>query len=392
MVLCVDDEVRVVESLALSLRRDYQVHTALGGEEGLQKLKDLGSVAVVVSDMRMPGMDGATFLKKVMRTYPQISRILLTGEPGRDAAVNAVNEGQIFRFLTKPCAPDQLKSAIDDAVIQHRLVHAERSILQETLVGCIQALIDVLAITNPVAFGRASRVKRMAMSLAAELGCSGFWQLEAAAMLSQLGYLSLPVELVEKLYYGERLTPEERVLADGVPKVANKLLDHIPRLEPVLQILSAVQASNEELRALGDGTIGLGARLLALVLDYDSLVTQGQGSEVAVKTVRGNSSRYGEPLVEKFAKLLGATSGASEVREMPLRLVKPGMTMQNDLRTHMGTLLVPRGFEITATFLQRLHNFGAGILAEKVKVLVPANSIQRYDDTEVAGSGPQTGS
>jgi response regulator RpfG family c-di-GMP phosphodiesterase len=372
LILCVDDEVRVVESLALSLRKDYRVHTALGGEEGLQKLKELRGVAVVVSDMRMPGMDGATFLKRVLRMYPDASRILLTGEPGRDAAVMAVNEGQIFRFLTKPCPPEQLKAAIDAAVGQYRLINAERSILQETLIGCIQALIDVLAITNPVAFGRASRVKRQAMNLANELGCTGFWQLEAAAMLSQLGYLSLPVELVEKLYYGERLTPEERVLADGVPLVANKLLDHIPRLEPVVQILGAINASNEALRALGDGTIGLGARLLSLVLDFDTLVTQGHSSDVAMQTVRGKAARYGEPLIEKFGKLIGAAAGANEMREMPLRLVQPGMTIMDDIRTHMGTLLVPRGFEITETFLQRLHNFGASILAEKVKVLVPA--------------------
>jgi CheY-like chemotaxis protein len=377
IVLCVDDEPRVVESLALALRKSYEVHTAASGDEGLHKLNELPGIAVVVSDMRMPGMDGATFLKRVMRAHPDISRILLTGDPGRDAAVLAVNEAQIFRFLTKPCAPDQLKAAIDAAVIQHRLIHAERSILQETLIGCIQALIDVLAITNPVAFGRASRIRRQAISFAAELGCGNFWQLDAASMLSQLGYLSLPVELVEKLYYGERLTPEEQVLADAVPSVANKLLEHIPRLEPVLQILSALKASDADLRALGDGTVGLGARILSLVLNYDSIVTQGHSCDVAMQTVRGNAARYGESLLEKFAQLTGGSSGASEIHEMPLRLVQPGMTIMEDLRTHTGTLLVPRGFEITPTFLERLHNFGASILAEKVKVLVRLQEVHQ---------------
>ncbi|WP_157995350.1 HD domain-containing phosphohydrolase [Peristeroidobacter soli] len=372
IVLCVDDEARVVESLALSLRKAYEVHTAASGEEGLRKLKELPGVAVVVSDMRMPAMDGATFLKRVMRAQPDVSRILLTGDPGRDAAVLAVNEGQIFRFLTKPCPPDQLKAAIDAAVMQHRLMHAERSILQETLIGCIRALIDVLAITNPVAFGRASRVRRQAMSFAAELGCPDFWQLDAASMLSQLGYLSLPVELVEKLYYGERLTSEEQALADAVPHVASKLLGHIPRLEPVLQILAALNASDAELRVLGEGTIGLGARILALVLDHDSLVAQGHGCDVAMQAVRSRAARYGESLIERFAAFLGAASGSREIHELPLRLVQPGMTLMEDLRTQMGTLLVPRGFEITPTFLERLRNFGSGMLAEKIKVLVPA--------------------
>ena len=372
VVLCVDDEARVVDSLALALRKDYEVHTALSGEAGLQKLKELRGVAVVVSDMRMPAMDGATFLKRVMRTNPDVSRILLTGETGRDAAVLAINEGQIFRFLTKPCPPDQLRTAIDAAVIQYRLVNAERAILQETVIGCIQVLIDVQAITNPVVFARASRVKRLAMNFATELGCSGYWQLEAAAMLSQLGYLSLPIELVEKMYYGERLTPEESLLVQSAPEVSSKLLGHIPRLEPVLQILAALQATDQALRVLGDGTIGLGARILALVLDYDSLVTQGHSADVAMQSLRAKAARYGDTLIEKFATQVGAASTTSEIREMQLRLVKAGMTIMSDVRTHMGTLLIARGFEVTESFLVRVQNFGDGILDERVKVLQPA--------------------
>lgn len=371
-ILCVDDEARVVEGLFLHLRRDFNVHTALSGEDGLRILKEVSGMAVVISDMRMPGMDGATFLKRVMRSYPEVTRILLTGEPGRDAAVMAVNEGQIFRFLTKPCAPDKLKAAVEAGVMQHRLVCAERVLLQETLVGCIQALIDVLAITNPVAFGRARRINRLAMQFAGSLGCEGYWQLEAAAMLSQIGYLSLPVELVEKLYYGERLTQDEQVLASGVPQVANKLLDHIPRLEPVLQILAAITYSDQQLRHLGEGTIGLGASILSMVLDYDTLVSQGHASDVAIQTLRSKAARYGDGLLEKFATLLGAASGMNEQRQMPLKMVQPGMIILQDLRTSMGTLLVPRGFEVSEPFLQRLSNFGSALLDEKIEVLIPA--------------------
>ena len=112
-VLCVDDEPRVLEGLALHLRKEYEVHSASSGEDALKKLRELKRVNVIVSDMRMPGMDGATLLAQVMVLYPDITRILLTGEPGRDAAVSAVNRGNIFRFLTKPCAPDQLRNAVD---------------------------------------------------------------------------------------------------------------------------------------------------------------------------------------------------------------------------------------------------------------------------------------
>jgi response regulator RpfG family c-di-GMP phosphodiesterase len=376
-VLCVDDEARVLEGLVLHLRKDYEVLTASSGEQALQKLRETGGVAVVVSDMRMPGMDGATLLQQVRQSFSAATRILLTGDAGRDAAVNAVNKGQIFRFLTKPCAPADLRAAIEAGVMQHRLVNAERAVLQETLLGCIEAMIDVLAITNPVAFGRAVRVKRLAVELAERLEHTGFWQLSAAAMLSQIGYISLPVEMVEKLYYGERLTPEEKVLASAVPQVAGRLLEHIPRLEPVIQVLAALEATDEQVARLGDGTIGTAARILGLVLAYDQLITQGRTSTEAVQTLRPASARFSASLIETLAQHVGAPAVEGEIREMPLRQVTAGMTIMQDIRTSLGTLLVPKGFEVTHTFRERISNFGPDLLAERVKVLVGVQSHER---------------
>ena len=303
-VLCVDDEPRVVDGLALHLRRDYQVLTAGGGHSALELLKEKGAPAVIVSDMRMPGMDGAVLLKHVKHLYPETTRILLTGETGRDAAISAVNEGQIFRFLTKPCPPEQLRSAIDAGVMHHRLQRAERVLLQETLIGCIKALVDILAITNPVAFGRATRVKRLATDLAATLGKHGFWQLEAAAMLSQIGYISLPVELVEKLYYAKRLTPEERILADGAPQVAQKLLGRIPRLEPVLQILAA---RSRQPRAAG--RIGqIGRRYSSFGARLRCAYCPGPERRAALSAVRAQPGRFDNKLVENLESMVGLAS------------------------------------------------------------------------------------
>ncbi len=367
-ILCVDDEPRVVDSLAVHLRRDYQVLAANGGNSALQILKEKGAPAVIVSDMRMPGMDGATLLKHVRQLYPETTRILLTGEPGRDAAISAVNEGQIFRFLTKPCPPDQLRSAIDAGVVHHRLLIAEKVLLQQTLIGCIKALVDILAITNPVAFGRSTRVKRLATDLAASMGHAGFWQLEAAAMLSQIGYISLPIELVEKLYYGKRLTPEERVLADGAPSVAQKLLGRIPRLEPVMEILAASRQSKLE---LPDGLVRLGASMLSLVLEYDAQIVQGHSANVALSSLRAQSGRFDHKLLENLESLVGLAAGTPEVKEVAVGRLTPGMVFMDDLYTQVGTLLVPKGFEVTETFLERARNFGPGILQEKVRVLAP---------------------
>src|SRR6202051_921327 len=365
-VLCVDDEPRVVDGLALHLRRDYQVRTANGANNALQLLKEHGAPAVIVSDMRMPGMDGATFLKHVKHLHPETTRILLTGDPGRDVAIAAVNEGQIFRYLTKPCAPDQLRAAIEAGVIHHRLLIAEKVLLQETLIGCIRALIDILAITNPVAFGRATRVKRLAADLAAAIGTLGFWQLEAAAMLSQIGYISRPTELVEKLYYGKRLTPDERVLADGAPQVAQKLLGRIPRLEPVMEILTDSQQAKSD---VPEGWIKLGAGILRLVLEYDAQIAQGRPIPEAIASIRAQAARHDGKLIERLEFLVGASVSAQQQSEVAVGDVIPGMVFVDDLRTQVGTLLVPKGFEVTETFLERMRNFGPGILQERVRVM-----------------------
>jgi len=215
-------------------------------------------------------------------------------------------------------------------------------------------------------------VKRLAMEFADSLGCTDYWQLEASAMLSQIGYLSLPPQLVEKLYYGENLTPEEKTLASGVPEVAMALLENIPRLDPVIQILAGLRWNDEAVARLGDGTIGLGVRILDLVLEYDTLVTQGHSMDVAVQTLRRKSQRYTENLVEQFGKHLGAGSSRNEARVMPLKAVQPGMMIMQDVRTTLGTLLVPRGFEVTSLFIERSRNFGEELLEEEVKVMIPA--------------------
>jgi response regulator RpfG family c-di-GMP phosphodiesterase len=366
-VLCVDDEPHVLESLTLNLRRHFLISTAHSAAGALDLLATGITPAVVISDMRMPEMDGAALLKRISQLYPETTRILLTGEPSRDAAAAAINEGQIFRFLTKPCPSEEVRVAVEAGVIHHKMLTAEKRLMQETLLGCINALIDVLSMTNPVAFGRTNRVKRMATELSAALGVEGFWQLEAAAMLSQIGYISLPAELVEKLYYGQKLTPEETALSAGAPKVARTLLARIPRIEAVVQILASSQEQPGD--SVAGGVLKQGADILRLVLAYDALVVAGNSVNVAIQTLRDRKPAYGEGLLDTFAQVMGARAGRQEVREILVAALMPGMIILDDLRTVVGTLLVPKGFEVSETFLQRTRNFDATLLQFKVRVM-----------------------
>ena len=119
-VLFVDDEPLVLDALRRMLHDKFHIYTANSGEKGLASVEQNGPFAVVISDMRMPGMNGAEFLAHIRKDAPDTVRMLLTGFTDLDAAIAAVNEGNIFKFLTKPCRKDALVSAIDLGLAQYR--------------------------------------------------------------------------------------------------------------------------------------------------------------------------------------------------------------------------------------------------------------------------------
>ena len=240
-VLCVDDEPNVLEGLRDGLSRSFDVHTAESGADALALLeRHPDGFAVIISDMRMPVMSGSAFLSQARRISPNAVRLLLTGYSDVDAAIRAVNDGQLFRFLTKPCPPGELLRACAAALGQHRLLVAEHVLLAQTLRGAVKALTDVLALTNPAAFGRGTRLKTGVGLLAQQIGMADAWEVEIAALLLQLGAVTLPDATAEKLYSGAALTPEEQKMVAGVPRATERIIGHIPRMEGVLQVLKDV--------------------------------------------------------------------------------------------------------------------------------------------------------
>jgi CheY-like chemotaxis protein len=366
-ILCVDDEPRVLDGLRLTLRRGFEVLTATSGAEGLAMLKRMAGAAAVISDMRMPGMDGAAFLTQVKDQWPDSTRLLLTGETGRDAAIAAVNEGQIFRFLTKPCAPENLVAAVEAAVRQHELVTAERLLLQQTVLGSIRALVDVLAIVNPIAFGRGGRIRRLATELAAASGLPPSWELEAAALLSQVGYVSLPIELVEKAVGGAPLNADEALLLSEVPRVTQGLLARIPRLDDVAAIVDHALRP-QPAKTPASGRIAGYAAVLMIALELDALTSRGEDPATAIATLRARSGAKSTRLLAHLAALQDTADSQTQVREIRLCDVVPGLILMDDLRTDLGTLLVSKGYEVTQSFIDRMRNFGPGLLAERVRV------------------------
>jgi len=375
-VLFVDDEPAVLDALAVNLRRSFEVVTATSGAAGLEYLRAQSDFAVVVSDMRMPKMDGATFLALALDASPDTTRILLTGQADLEAAIKVVNHGQVFRFLTKPCPRDTLRTAIDSAVLQHLLITGERVLLEQTLRGSIKMLVDVLAIASPAAFGRAHQIKTRVVQLAALLGVLDSWQLEVAALASQLGYIVLPHELCDKLERRAKLTAEEQRMVVRAPDVTEQLLANIPRLEAVRAML-ALHSRPPPRNLAADPTtqlIELGAHLLRVAIDLEALEpmcsdpTRSPFAELGAQT-----ELYDAEVLAAVDQLYGERASAPrfQIETFAAAHLQVGMVLAEGVRLTNGALLVARGFEVTASFLERLRNFPPGVFMDQFRIAVP---------------------
>jgi response regulator RpfG family c-di-GMP phosphodiesterase len=373
-VLFVDDEPQVLDGIQRSLRKHIDVHTATSGADGLRLLAESGPFALVVSDMRMPNMDGAQFLAKAREKSPNTVRMILSGQSDLEATIAAVNEGHIYRFLSKPCPADKLLAAIEDGLNQHRLITAERVLLEQTLSGCVTMLIEILGMVSPVASGRASRLQRYAAGLAAALKLPERWQWGFAASVSQIGCVALPAAILSKVEAGQALSDEEKRLHESHPEVAGKLLASIPRLEDVAEIVTAqfgavsFADSPEDVRQWDVRSAG--RLLLRTALEFDRLIIGGANVESAVATLRASKLALPKSIIEALRAMAPASRGRV-VKQVRLKDLAPGMVLDEDLVSPKGIRLVPAGHEVTHSLMVRLNSIAAGVgVAEPFRVSV----------------------
>jgi response regulator RpfG family c-di-GMP phosphodiesterase len=375
-ILFVDDEPAVLDGYKRILQREFEVDTAAGGEQGLASIRDRGPYSVVISDMRMPGMNGAQFLAQVRQAAPDTVRMLLTGYTDLDAAILAVNEGNIFRFLTKPCDKGVLTKAITAGLLQYRLVTAEKELLERTLMGSIKVLTEVLSAASPEAFGRSMRIARYVRHLVGKLNIPSPWRIEAAAMLSQLGCVTLDPELMKASFAGEPLSSEDRARFADHPKVASDFLVNIPRLETVAwmigqQLTPETGYSTQGVPAHCEEGIVVGAKMLKLAVALDSLRMEGLSEGDAIDKLGDRRAEFGPELIEALKDIEPETA-RMELRKVSTSELTTGMILQKEIRTHTGMLVVPEGQAITQALLIKLDNFSrAGTIGRDVMALVP---------------------
>jgi len=374
-VLFVDDEPNVLDGIRRQLRTRLDMETAIGAAAGLALIESSGPFAVVVSDMRMPEMNGARFLARVNQIAPDTVRMVLSGQADLDSTVAAVNEGHIFRFLMKPCDSEKLFESINAGIDQYRLVNAEKHLLENTLNATVRVLVEVLGLINPVAQRRATQIERYAEAAGAALKLPNAWKYHLAAMLSQLGCITLPAETLSKVYGGQVLSDEEKKLYDSHPEVAGKLLSQIPRLEDVAGMVSGqLRAPAKEL-ASGDASSWkpqqVGAAILWTAVRFDQLVNLGKTPSLAATMIRQLAPQLPASIIDAMVKAPAEGGGRRESRTISVANLGVGMILESEVLSAKGIRLVPKGVEITNSLLGRLRTIASGVgVAEPIKVSV----------------------
>lgn len=358
-ILVVDDEQSLLDGIRRVHRRTYDIVTACGARAGIEAVRSEGPFAVIICDYQMPEMNGAEFLERVLELSPHSVRMMLSGNADLGAAIDAVNQAHVFRFLTKPCPPQAFRTAVDAALEQFGLLRAEQLLLEETVRGSIEVLVDVLTLSSPEAFGRSSRVRQYVSQLVAALRLPDPWRFETAALLSQIGYVAVPPDVLLRRFSGEPLSARAEEMLASHASVARDLVCKIPRLEEVAEIIAHQDLRFDQMGSSGlPRPVAVGAHVLAAALAFDDLVTRGHSPESAVRSMGRDKGRY-EPRV--LAMLCSAKLPGQDlvVRTMDVHALHVGMIIDQDVFASNGTLIVARGNVISGSMLERLRNSAA---------------------------------
>lgn len=363
-ILLVDDEPNVLQAYTRVLRGQYLLATAESGAQALSLLEQQGPYAVIVSDMRMPGMDGVHLLSEVRERFPDTIRIMLTGNADQQTATDAVNQGAIFRFLTKPCDHELLAKTLHQAVRQYELVTAEKNLLEDTLKGTLRMLVELLSCLDPISFGRAQTMAVRAEAIAVEMGMENPWVLGVASILSQIGILTVPDGIATKLHAGTFLTSAERELANRIPELGSDLIRNIPRLEEVAE---AVLYMNKNVNGTGfpaddrkDQAIPLGGRILRVVWDFERLLPKFDSPLSTIHDMEARTTWYDLEVLRAFKRCLerqGEEPAPPPALQVNLHELRIGHVLLAGIHTVDGLLVVPEGTVIGLAHLQKLRNF-----------------------------------
>lgn len=372
-VLMVDDEPNVLAGYRRSLGRRFDIITAEGGQAGLQALREQGPFSVVITDMRMPEIDGLAFLKSARASHPDSVYMMLTGNADQQTATDAINQGQIFRFLNKPSTPEQLEQAIDACARQHELILAERVLLRQTLTGSVKLLAEAITLSDPPTAQAIAAVRRDVPALCQSLGVEHDWRLALASSLCLLGNLLSPDAQA-------KASLSDTFLARSAEAGAN-LLRHIPRLEEIAQIIARQRESGNLPGAIDlsttDGRVEFGARMLHFCVDWHRETLASQGDRLlALKRLSQHATHYDPRLLQAATQLAIKTDSPTRQNQVKrvhcqVRDITAGMVLDQNVTTADGKMLLSKGQVLTQLQAERLKAFArSSLIAPEADVLI----------------------
>ena len=403
-ILFVDDEKNILGSLWRVFRKEgYGIMLAESGECGLDLLRH-NSVAVVVSDQRMPGMGGVEFLKKAREASPDTVRMMLTGQADMAEITGAINEGGVYRYITKPWDDEELKHIIRAAVERYSLLAENRRLqeatmkqnaelyelnqtlearveektrkLRESFFSFVGLCGDMIELHDQLSGGHCKRVAVLSRGLGQQLGLKGF-ELEAlwaAALLHEIGLIGVPREVLEKAE-GE-LSDSERALMRNNPALSQEI---IAKIDILRQSGLIVRSHMESFDGSGypdglkGGEVNYGSRILSICREYDRLrhARRPYSKVEALAAIeRGRGRKFDPDVTEAFLKFASEIKDGDENQmtahnrsampvktQVDIRDIAPGMVLAKPLASGRGRLLVGQGTVLTAALIEKVLNF-----------------------------------
>lgn len=368
--LLVDDVANVLASFRRNLRGQLAFDVADSGKAALEMMSET-EYAVLVTDMQMPEMDGLTLLKEVKKRFPDVVRIMLTGNNDQQTAVNAVNEGDVFRFITKPCSVDELRRVITSGFRQHQLLVSEKVLLNDTVSGVVNVLSEVIGLINPNMVTRNVQLKNYMTQLVRQMRLKPTWTFEPMVELSRLGAILSPSIDADR-DKSASLSQAEAELMEQHAGLAYDLLAQIPRFESIARSIlyqdKCFDGQGFPLDDVKGEGIPMGSRMLKVVNDFLDLKESQLSATEAIKQMKSETAKYDKKVLDAFTSLLFQQH---ETLQIALDEIDVGMVVAEPVMTLSGKRLAQSGQVITASFRQLVARcVSGGLLNAETRIKV----------------------
>jgi len=331
---------------------------ASSAEEALARIAE-HPPDLVLMDIQLAGlMDGVEAADQIRRRFA-LPVIFLTAH-AEASTVERARVTEPFGYIVKPINESELHCNIEMALYRHRMERERSDVLENTVGGCIRVLTEILSMVEPRSFGHGQRLKDYMAGLADALKVGPAWELEGAAMLAQIGFVTIPPGIVQKFNAGLRLEPLEREMIDRVPEFGANLLSRIPRLDNLARIVryqrKDFDGGGVPTDEVAGGGIPLGARMLRIVADILDFAARDLPNPAIIERMFQVPGRY-DPELLRQAIVTILSSAPKGAKRVPLKDLRVGQMLKDPIHSNDGTALVAAGNRISALLLDRLNNF-----------------------------------